>query len=147
MRPTNAAPAAERSDGHRLGIASGNRARPALYGEDAAEVHALRSLRLVLTEPQRRRTPSETRPACSPGPRQRMGGAVLRGFGKLDHVLAQGAGVSTTSREVSAALRNDSERTSDGASDGNRTRATSLGSWSSTIELHSRAPQNGTRQA
>lgn len=51
-----------------------------------------------------------------------------------------GAPVSSGLRQVSSTLRTDSERLlSFRASDGNRTRATSLGSWSSAIELHSRA--------
>ena len=87
---------------------SGDWAPLALYGEDVAEVRPLRS---VLSEPP---MDDDGRSRAKRGlraPRGRAGKwAVLAyaGFGKLDLARVSGAGVSTTSREVSSALRNDS---------------------------------------
>ncbi len=70
-------------------------------------------------------------------------GSVIEGFRPDEHRQPKIPNVSdlvqSSVRQVQNCVRTDSYwQPISGASDGNRTRATSLGSWSSTIELHSR---------
>ncbi len=82
----------------------------------------------------------EARPAVHEGAKA-TGKAVRKGAAATGHAVAEGArSAKRLSAQATAGTgkRRTAPRRSDGAGDGNRTHVSSLGSYSSTIELHPR---------